>query len=209
MNNKKYNYIFVAIAIVALILSVFGFVSASRTDISIARVLLIICSSLLIVLALIYAYVVLLSVDREPNFLLYDEQSGKNIAIEKIDFVRVSSKVDVYVSELGGYDYLMKNYGFDSSVVPALMPVVAFRLVQLAATDDHIFELIDRADDKAITSLRRALEMADETNMTAAISKYHSQGGNIENFRKYLANNHKYIQNRVMNYIKRNIEQFY
>ena len=196
MNNKKYNYIFVAIAIVALILSVFGFVSASRTDISIARVLLIICSSLLIVLALIYAYVVLLSVDREPNFFLYDEQSGKNIAIEKIDFVRVSSKVDVYVSELGGYDYLMKNYGFDSSVVPALMPVVAFRL-------------IDRADDKAITSLRRALEMADETNMTAAISKYHSQGGNIENFRKYLANNHKYIQNRVMNYIKRNIEQFY
>lgn len=209
MNNKKYNYIFVAIAIVALILSVFGFVSASRTDISIARVLLIICSSLLIVLALIYAYVVLLSVDREPNFFLYDEQSGKNIAIEKIDFVRVSSKVDVYVSELGGYDYLMKNYGFDSSVVPALMPVVAFRLVQLAATDDHIFELIDRADDKAITSLRRALEMADETNMTAAISKYHSQGGNIENFRKYLASNHKYIQNRVMNYIKRNIEQFY
>ena len=47
MNNKKYNYIFVAIAIVALILSVFGFVSASRTDISIAQVLLIICSSLL------------------------------------------------------------------------------------------------------------------------------------------------------------------
>ena len=31
----------------------------------------------------------------------------------------------------------------------------------------------------------------------------------VENFRKYLANNHKYIQNRVMNYIKRNIEQFY
>ena len=209
MNNKKYNYIFVAIAIVALILSVFGFVSASRTDISIARVLLITCSALLIVLALIYAYVVWLSVDREPNFFLYDEQSGKNISGEKIDYARVSSKVDIYVSEMGGYDHMMKKHGLDNCVVSVLAPVVAFRLVQLAATDDHIFELLDQADDKAICTLCRSLEMADEANMTTVILKYHNQSGNVENFRKYLANNHKYIQNKVMNYVKRNIEQFY
>ena len=209
MNNKKYNYIFIAIAILALILSVFGFVSASKTIIDGARALLIICSILLILLSCIYAYVVLLSMDREPNFFLFDEQIGKNVSLDKIDYTRVSSRVDVYVSDVGGYDYVVKNYGLDNGVIPVLRPIVAFRLIQLAAFDDHAFELIDDADDKAITILCRALEMADEANMTVAISKYHQQGGNADNFRKYLANNQKYMQNKVMNYIRRNIEQFY
>ena len=209
MNNKKYNYFFIAIAILALILSVFGFVSASKTIIDGARALLIICSILLILLSCIYAYVVLLSMDREPNFFLFDEQIGKNVSLDKIDYARVSSRVDVYVSDVGGYDYVVKNYGLDNGVIPVLRPIVAFRLIQLAAFDDHAFELIDNADDKAITILCRALEMADEANMTVAISKYHQQGGNADNFRKYLANNQKYMQNKVMNYIRRNIEQFY
>ncbi len=209
MNNKKYNYIFIAIAVLALILSVFGFVSAGATDIDGARVLLIICSVLLIFLACIYAYVVLLSLDREPNFILYNEQSGKNDDLDKIDYTRVSSRIDGYVAEVGGYDYVMKGNGIDNGILSVFKPIVAFRVVQLAAIDDQIFDLLDRADEKAISMLCRALEMADEANMTTAILKYHQSGGNADNFRKYLASNQKYIQNKVMNYVKRNIEMFY
>lgn len=210
-DNKKYNVFFLALAVVCLLLSVVGVVSALNND-GVVKVIMLVCSGLLVLLAGIYLLAVVLSRDAEPNFFLYDNEQRRNIPLSKLSVEAVISRLDEFVEDMGGVETLMRgrtlsegNFG----VGAVLRPLVAYRIIMSAAESDNAFMLLDRADDKIIGTLCRALETAGEQDMPKAILRYRQNGGDTERFKHFLCGNNKYIRGRIMAYIKRNLEQFY
>ena len=59
-NLKKQNVILGVVATVALILAIFGVIAAILSDSVLTKILIFICSTLLIILALLYIFVILL-----------------------------------------------------------------------------------------------------------------------------------------------------
>ncbi|MBQ9080253.1 MAG: hypothetical protein IJY27_04190 [Clostridia bacterium] len=213
MSDKKQNMFFGCASVLALILAVFGFIcSANSAAATIARVLFGICSVLLLVLAVIYATVVVISRDTEPNFFLCDLPTGKNIAEDKLDVARVAERVDYYIDLLGGVDRLIRgrvlidgNFG----VGAVLRPAVVYRLLQRAAVDDAVFALVEHADDRIFETICRELEKAGETDMPAAIMRHRQNKGSSDSFKRFLVGNQRYIQSRSLVYVRRNLELFY
>ena len=60
-----------------------------------------------------------------------------------------------------------------------------------------------------ISALCRIIEMAGEAEMARAIMNYKTKGCSPANFRRYLGANAKYLQGRMLAYVRRNIERFY
>lgn len=212
MENKKYNIFFAALAILALILSLFGIISAIRCEGGAPRILLVICSGLLLILAFVYITVILFSLDREPNFFLCDESFEKNQSVSSLSFDQVASRADAFIEYVGGAEMLLKRrllIDGDFGMGAILRPVVSYRLLQYASKDRAVFSLIENTDDKTFAVLCQSLEAAGEQDLPQALVRYRERGGDPDNFCRFLNGNYKYIQNKMMSYVLRNLELFY
>jgi len=212
MENKKYNIFFTTISILALILSLFGIISAIRSDDGAPKILLLICSFLLLILALIYITVIVFSCDRELNFFLCDDNFEKNLPASSLTFDQVSSRTDAFIESVGGAEMLLKRrllIDGDFGMGAILRPVVSYRLLQYASKDRVVFKLIENADDKTFSVLCQSLEAAGEHDLPQALIRYRERGGDPDNFCRFLNGNYKYIQSKMMFYVLRNLELFY
>lgn len=212
MENKKQTILFGAVAVIALLLSVFGFISSTRSQDSLSKTLLTICSVLLLALTLIYITVVALSKENGQNFFLYDASAKKNQSEKHLAFEHVANRTDAFIESVGGADKLLLKKELingDFGMGSVLRPVVAYRLLQYAAKDSKIFDMIHSLDDKTLAVLCQSLELAGEADLPAALIRYRERGGNADNFLRFLNGNYKYIQNKMMSYVLRNLELFY
>ncbi len=213
---SKQNFFLGGAAFVSALLAVFGFLSVSGNDSAAQRALLVICSVLLIALAGLYVYIITLSLDREPNYFLYDRLAGHNIPLSELTWRMVNDKVAVYISEnLGSEIYLWSGnlLTAENKYGPggAMRPLVAFKMLCDLATDEtgDFFKLFTSADDAVVTSLSRIIDDAGEHDLARALLSFKTKGGSEENFRRYLNGNARYIQSRMLVCARRNIELFY
>lgn len=209
---KKQNILLGTVAGIALVLSIFGAVAAILSDSLLTKVLIIICSVLLAMLALLYALVILISRDNIPNFFLYDEKTHKNISIEQLTYESVSLRLDAFVERMGGVDILIKRRALENGnfgMGTILRPAVVYRLLYRSAQDDNILELVGNSDDSVFAVFIQCLECAGDKDMASVVQRYHNNSVNADNFKRFLINNQKYIQGRTMAYISKNIERFY
>ena len=58
-------------------------------------------------------------------------------------------------------------------------------------------------------ALCRIIDLTGEGEMARAIINYKTKGGLPANFRRYLGANSKYLQGRMLAYVKHYIERFY
>lgn len=211
-NLKKQNVILGVVATVALILAIFGVIAAILSDSVLTKILIFICSTLLIILALLYIFVILLSRNNVPNFFLYDEKTNRNISIEQLDYESVSSRLDNFIERMGGMDFLIQRRGLENGnfgIGAILRPVIVYRLLYRSALDDNVLMLIGTSDDRVFSVIFRCLEEAGDKDMASVVQRYHNNSVNADNFKRFLINNQKYIQGRTMAYISKNIERYY
>lgn len=211
----RHNIYFGAAAAGAAALALFGFISVPGGG-GAQRTLIIICSLLLLALCALYVYIILLSVDREPNYFLFDRLSGRNIPLSELRWRMVDDKLTLYISEnFGSEIFLWKSdalldedrYGYHG----ALGPLIAYRMLCNVARDEggEYFRLLETAEERTVSVLCRLLEGAGEEDMARAIMSYKRGGGAREDFRGYLSANTRYIQSRMLGYVRRHIEYFY
>ena len=212
MKITKHNIIFIIVAALALILAIFGIISATSCVYIFSRILLILCSFLLVVVALLYVAISHLSDDKEPNFFLCDDKFENNFSPADLTFEKVATRADDFIEYIGGADALLRRKKFvdgDFGVGAVLRPIVAYRLLQHAAKDKAVLNMIGNLDDTTLSVLCGALQNAGEKDLPNAIVRYIERAGDPDNFARFLNGNYKYMQNKMMSYVLRNLELFY
>ena len=213
--EKQIKYLGFAASVAAL-MAIFGFVSLSWNESATQKVLIVICSILLLTLCGLYIYIICLSVEREPNYFLYDSISGRNIPLSSLTWKTVDAKLVAYISDrLGGNIHLWtsniisdtKRFGYGGM----LQPLIAYKMLCDVALDNDgtYFDLFENTEIDNILCIGRLIEKNGDNDMARAIIAYRSRGGTPEKFRKYLRSNVKYIQSRMVIYVRNNIDKFY
>ena len=216
MNGKNQIKCLGVASVFALLMAIFGFISLLWNDSVPKKILIVICSILLLVLSFIYIYIIYLSIDKEPNFFLYDRILKRNISLSSLTWKIIDDRLNGYISEkFGGILSLWtsnlicdaRQCGYNG----ALQPLIAYKMLCDIALDQDgtYFELFENTDINNIYSIGYLLEKNGDNDMSRAIISYRSRGGNSEKFYKYLRSNAKYIQSRMVIYIRNNIEKFY
>lgn len=214
MKQEKKQLIFYgSSAAAALIFAVLSFVCSAHRESTAISALFVICGVLLLVLTALMAVLVWLSVPRDKNFFLYDAARGANIAAGELTEQRVNARLDEFIEESFGdaQRLLVKNSLAEGNfgLYAVLRPAVAYRLLYLASEDAASAVALQTCDDQTLRVLCQALRKAGETDMADAILRHRETGGSVERLTRFLSGNRKYIQSRLMSYIKRNMELFY
>lgn len=214
MKKGRQNIWLGVAAAAAALLAVFGFASTVKCEDTLKLILIIICSSLLIILAFLYITVIALSKENEPNFFLYDVKSGRNISPEELTFEMIDCRLNDYIAgELGGMNTLLHDRVLiDDTKFGAgciLRPLVAYKLLyDMASGSADLASLVTSAEP-AYRVLCNALGNAGENDMPAVLQKYRAGAVDADGFARYLSNNKKYLQSRMISFVRRNMERFY
>lgn len=214
MKQDKKQLIFLAVvSVMSFALAILGIIYAVRSESGIVSALLVACTVLLLALTVLYIIIIVVSMKKGDNFFLYDFESAKNVRPDELTAQMVNSRLDDFMMEyfdgpkklLGGRGLIDGGFG----VGAVLRPAVSYRLLYLAAESADVMLALESCDDRVLRVLCQALEAAGESDMPRVIIRHRESHGETEKLRRFLVGNQKYIQSRLMHFIKRNIEQFY
>lgn len=152
------------------------------------------------------------------NFFLYDNKKHANVSVDDLDFARVDKKMTFVMANLSenvsevwtkriifaqGSDILREN--------EALVPLVAYKMLYDLAerANESVWELYLTADALVIEDVVAALELNGDTELGNAFKfLFENAAGSYERTAKFLADNKKYIQSKMLKYVKANVEKF-
>lgn len=204
---------FGASALLTFVLAVVGFVAAAKRDSAAIGALFVVCSVLLLVLAALFVALVVLSIGGGSNFFLYDYKLKRNIRPEELTAQAVNARLDDYIAEyFGSPRHLLSGDGITSAsfgLESVLRPAVAYRLLAVAAEQPEVMTALEKCSEITLSVLCAALREAGESDMPTVLERHRVRGGDTERLARFLDGNRKYIQARLMNYVKRNMERFY
>lgn len=182
------------------------------------KVLLVIFGIVLIALGcslLFFAAVV--SSDESANFFLYDGKTKSNMPLEELDFDAVNKKMTFVMTKLSSnasqvwtenvFTQNNEILNGDDSFVPLVAYKILYDLSERA--NESIWNLYLLASPSIIDSIVSALEMNDDGELGKVFKFLHENAeGNYERTKKFLTDNTKYIQNKMVKYVKANINRF-
>ena len=151
------------------------------------------------------------------NFFLFDNKKNINIPVEELDFARVNKKMTFVMTQLAanasevwtGNVFAEDNevYGGENTFIPLVAYKILYDLSDRG--NESIWNLYLMADPELIDSIVAALELNDDNELGKAFKFLHENAaGSYERTEKFLADNKKYIQNKMVKYVKTNIEKF-
>lgn len=151
------------------------------------------------------------------NFFLYDSKRNVNIPIEELDFARVNKKMTFVMTKLTSnasevwtqnvFEEENEVYGGETTYIPLVAYKILYDLGDRA--NEGIWNLYLSADPSIIDSIVGALELNGDIDLGKAFKfLYENSAGSYERTEKFLADNKKYIQNKMVKYVKANIEKF-
>ena len=151
------------------------------------------------------------------NFFLYDSKRNVNVSLEELDFARVNKKMTYVMTQLAGsasevwtgnvFEEDNEVFGGETTFVPLVAYKILYDLGDRA--NESIWNLYLEADPAIIDSIVAALELNGDDDLGKAFKfLYENAAGSYERTEKFLADNKKYIQNKMVKYVKTNIEKF-
>ena len=192
-------------------------VAIPGSDATYKKVLGVICSILLLVLAVLIAYYLILSRDTEPNFFLFDRAKKRNISVDHLNFTIVNERMTFFLGlvcetpeQLWQEGVLDDNRKFGYRGV--YKPLVAYKMLYDLGEKDlsAYWELLKNAAPYTIDSLCNALERGGEQEMVKAFRYIFENCKNDDKkMRDFVCGNLRYIRGRMLAYVKRHIELFY
>lgn len=182
------------------------------------KVLFIIFGIVLIVLgcALLF-FAMIVGSDETANFFLYDSKTKSNISVDEVDFALVNKRMTFIMTKLSSTasqvwtENVFENnediLGEDDSFAPLVAYKILYDLSDRA--NESIWNLYVMADPAIIDAIVAGLAKNDDNELGNAFKFLHSNAnGNYDRTEKFLNDNKKYIQNKMVKYVKTNINKF-
>ena len=152
------------------------------------------------------------------NFFLYDHDKKANISIDDLDFELINKKMIFVMSKLtSSASKVWTENVFDSNNEvfadgdDRFIPLVAYKILYDLSerSNEGIWNLYLMADSSIIEAISSALDLNGDEELANAFKFLHENAaGNYERTKKFLADNKKYIQARMVKYVKANISKF-
>ncbi len=154
----------------------------------------------------------------KANFFLYDPKLKSNVSVDELGFDIINKKMTFVMSKLTSTAakvwtenvFESENDIFedgDDSFAPLIAYKILYDLSERA--NEGVWNLYLMADPAIITSIVRALEQNGDGELANAFAYLHENaGGSYERTEKFLLDNKKYIQAKMVKYVKTNIELF-
>ncbi len=183
------------------------------------KVMFIIFGIVLELLACSVAFLAIVMGESEPaNFFLYDGKKGANISLDELDFARVDKKMTFVmtnltesVSEVWSRRVIFAQSSDVLRENEALVPLVAYKMLYDLAerANENVWGNYLSADALVIEDVAAALELNGDTELGNAFKfLFENAAGSYERTAKFLADNKRYIQSKMLKYVKANIERF-
>ncbi len=180
-----------------------------------------VCFIALAVLCLLFGvavfFLLYLSRDNDPNFFLYDTATARNIDESDLTFDRVNVRMEYFMTTLTATqsrlwtDNVLLTAASDRfGINEVYKPLVAYKMLYDLAMQDspEAWRLFFTANPAVIDELTDALAHGDEDDMPSKID-YAYQNRDDEWLIDYIQKNVKYLRNRMLRYVRRNMEWFY
>ena len=161
-------------------------------------------------------YTAVISFSEKANFFLYNSKTKSNIPVEELDFERVNRKMTFLMANLvptatkvwteNVFESRTEVFEDDSFV-----PLVAYKILYdlCDRANESIWNLYLLASPAIINSIVNGLELNNDGELGKAIKFLHENAdGSYERTEKFLSDNKKYIQNKMIKYVKANINKF-
>jgi hypothetical protein len=154
----------------------------------------------------------------KANFFLYDQNTKSNVSLDDLDFDRINKKMVYVMSRLSSSAskvWTENVFEGDNEVFAdgdrRFAPLVAYKILfdLSERANEGVWNLYLMADASIIESIASALELNDDEELAKAFRFLHENAlGSYERTEKFLADNKKYIQAKMVKYVKVNIDQF-
>jgi hypothetical protein len=163
-------------------------------------------------------YASLIAKDEQANFFLYDVKRKQNIPVEELNFDRVNRQMTVIMANLVDSDakiwscnvFVEKHeeiYDEDGALVPLVAYKILYDLCDRAS--EAVWNLYLSASPEIVNSIVSALNQNDDSELGKVFKYLHeSANGSYERTERFLRDNKSYIQNKMVKYVKANIEKF-
>jgi hypothetical protein len=201
------------------VLGILTFVLFAGQSEGLLKVLLIILGVVVILVAIALALLAFVTVSSEKaNFFLYDSKIKGNQPIDELNFDLINKKMTLVMSQLSSTAskvwtqnvFEQENEIFadgDDSFVPLVAYKILFDLSERA--NEGVWNLYLMADSSIIDAIAAALELNGDAELANAFRYLHENAaGSFERTEKFLADNKKYIQAKMVKYVKSNIDRF-
>lgn len=201
------------------VLGILTFVLFAGQSEGLLKALLIILGIVVILVAIALALLAFVTVSSEKaNFFLYDSKIKGNQPIDALNFDLINKKMTLVMSQLSSTAskvwtqnvFEQENEIFadgDDSFVPLVAYKILFDLSERA--NEGVWNLYLMADSSIIDAIAAALELNGDAELANAFRYLHENAaGSFERTEKFLADNKKYIQAKMVKYVKSNIDRF-
>lgn len=205
----------VAVAVLAIIVMVFSF--SDKIESTASAVIMFICSFLLLSLSGAIIYFGYLSQNVEPNFFLYDKIKNKNIDAEDLDFNRVYEKMNLYFAmNVDSFESLWQGnflerknfFGEDEVYRTVVVYKMLFDLTEQDKKDGY--DMFGRCPRAVIAQICNTLTHSQDSQFAQKLLQIrNTYNGDSTYMRDFLVGNRKYIQNKMLFFVKNNIDKFY
>lgn len=201
------------------ILGILTFVLFAGQSEGVLNVLLIILGVVLILAAVALAMLALVTGSAErANFFLYDSKLKANRSVDELGFEVINNKMTYVMSKLtstASKVWTQNVFEEDSEVFAdgddRFVPLVAYKIIYDLSerANEGVWNLYLMADRSIIDSIAAALELNRDAELANAFRYLHENAaGSFERTEKFLADNKKYIQTKMVKYVKSNIDRF-
>ncbi len=158
------------------------------------------------------------SSSEKANFFLYDQKLKSNISVDEVDFELINRKMTFVMSKLSSSAskvWTENVFESDSEVFAdgddRFVPLVAYKIIYDLSqrANEGVWNLYLMADSSIIDAIAAALELNGDEELANAFRFLHENAaGSFERTEKFLADNKKYIQAKMVKYVKANIDRF-
>ena len=218
MNQKNLKKLFATIAIIAAVAAVillFVAIAVDGESVPVVKGSLIAVVVLCFLLAGEFFFLYYIENEVKPNYFLYDENTRRNIPVQKMNFEVINRKLNRYLSTYASSegslwtDRILDNPNLDME--NKFKPAVAYRLLfGLADKDvDRGWSCFELASTETVEFICSALDSCGETEVARTLRHLKAANPiNLKYVRDYLVNNKAYIRTKLCNYVYDNISKF-
>jgi len=162
-------------------------------------------------------FAITVATDEKANYFLYDPKLKTNISVEELDFEIINKKLTYLMTRLTSNaakvwtDNVFETSGELFEGDDSYLPLVAYKILYDLSdrADEGIWNLYVMAESSIIESIVKALELNGDAELGKAFKYLHSNsGGSYDRTERFLADNKKYIQGKIVKYVKANIKRF-
>lgn len=181
------------------------------------RALFIVFGVVLIILGCsLLFFAAIVSNDETANYFLYDNKKKSNISIEELDFEKINKKMTYVMANLSSTAakvWTENVFESDNEIFEndAYVPLVAYKMLYdlVDRANESVWNLYLLANKSIIASIASALEKNSDGELGKAFVYLHENAeGSYERTEKFLSDNKRYIQNKMVKYVKTNISRF-